>query len=169
MKLFRYLVMVLLTYPVFGQENYVTLQDNTKLYVEETGEGETLLFIPGWTMTHRFFTKQKEHFSKSYHVITYDPRGQGRSDKTTYKNTYLHHANDLRELIIKIVMGCFSPTGCAIKSVYLEGSYTLREHCLSQISTRLQCPFADGRRVPTLDALLQLVSQARMRWERGSL
>ena len=101
MKLFNLLLICFLTFPVCGQENHFILEDGTKLYLEETGKGKTLLFIPGWTMTHRFFDKQKAHFSKDNHVLTYDPRGQGRADKTTSKNTYAHHATDLRELILK--------------------------------------------------------------------
>lgn len=98
MKHFRLLLIFLLTLPVSGQD-YFTLADGTKLYMEVVGEGQTLLFIPGWTMTHRFFDNQKEFFSNDYKVITYDPRGQGRADKTTYKNTYQDHAADLREYI----------------------------------------------------------------------
>ena len=101
MKRFSLLFLCIMSFPVFGQGNYFALEDGTKLYVEETGEGQTLLFIPGWTMTHRFFEKQKEHYANTYHVVTYDPRGQGRADKTTYKNTYENHAADLRELILK--------------------------------------------------------------------
>ncbi len=101
MRLFEILLLSCLVLPVLGQGGFFTLEDGTKLYVEEKGEGQTLLFIPGWTMTHRFFEKQKDHFSKSYHVIAYDPRGQGRSDKTTYNNTYAHHAADLREIMLK--------------------------------------------------------------------
>ena len=96
-----FLFLCCLAFPVLSQENYFTLEDGTKLYVEETGEGQTIVFIPGWTMTHRFFEKQKAFFSEDYHVVTYDPRGQGRSDKTNYKNTYANHAADLRELILK--------------------------------------------------------------------
>lgn len=101
MKVFSLLILLCFTQSALGQVNYFGLKDSTNLYVEEIGEGETLLFIPGWTMTHRFFEKQKEHFSRQYHVVLYDPRGQGRSDKTTYKNTYAHHAMDLRELILQ--------------------------------------------------------------------
>lgn len=101
MRLFSFMLVYFIAFSVFGQGNFLTLKDGTRLYVKETGEGQTLLFIPGWTMTYRFFEKQVSHFSNKYHVITYDPRGQGRADKTTYKNTYGHHAADLREMILK--------------------------------------------------------------------
>ena len=124
MKLFNCFLICCLTFPVFGQANYFPLEDGAKLYVEETGKGATILFIPGWTMTHRFFENQKEYFSENYHVVTYDPRGQGRADKTTFKNTYADHAADLRELILKkdlneIVLVGWS-SGCLTMYEYLR-------------------------------------------------
>lgn len=130
MKLFNLLLLFFCAFPLVGQGSYLTLEDGAKLYVEALGEGQTLLFIPGWTMTHRFFEKQKQFFSKNHHVVTYDPRGQGRADKTTYKNTYAHHATDLRELILKkeldeIVLVGWS-SGCLTMYEYLRAYGTDR-------------------------------------------
>ncbi len=101
MKLFSFLLIFFAAYPLLAQDDFLTLDDGTKLYIEEAGEGKTLLFIPGWTMTHRFFENQKTHFAEQYHVVTYDPRGQGRSEKTEYGNTYADHAADLRQILLK--------------------------------------------------------------------
>ncbi len=124
MRIFSSLLLFFLTYPLLGQEHYFALSDGTKLYVEVTGEGQPMLFIPGWTMTLRFFAQQKKHFSKNYQVITYDPRGQGRADKTTYQNNYAQHAADLRELILEedwkeIVLVGWS-SGCLTMYEYLR-------------------------------------------------
>ncbi len=99
MRAFKVFCLCLASLQCYGQGEYVTLNDGAKLYMEESGRGQTLVFITGWTMTHRFFEHQKSQFSEGYHVLTYDPRGQGRSDKTTYKNTYKDHADDLRQLL----------------------------------------------------------------------
>lgn len=134
MRLFKLLLLCGLTLPLWGQENFFTLEDGTKLYVEEKGKGQTLLFIPGWTMTHRFFDQQKAFFAQHYHVVTYDPRGQGRADKTTYRNTYANHAEDLRELILKkdlkevVLIGWSS--GCLTMYEYLRAYATDRIHKL---------------------------------------
>lgn len=101
MRLFSLIILFLQAGHLIAQNNFLTLDDGTKLYTEKSGEGQTLIFIPGWTMTSRFFERQKEQFSKDYQVITYDPRGQGRSDKTTMKNNYADHAHDLQQLILK--------------------------------------------------------------------
>lgn len=130
MRGFSLLLVCFLTIPLLGQENFFTLKDGTKLYVEVTGEGQPILFIPGWTMTHRFFEQQKEDFSKKYQVITYDPRGQGRAGKTTYQNNYAQHAVDLRALILskgwnEIVLVGWS-SGCLTMFEYLRAYGTDR-------------------------------------------
>ncbi len=101
MRPFSFFVVLLFTISIYGQGNYFELPDGTRLFVDEMGKGETIIFIPGWTMTHHFFNKQKPFFSRNYHVITYDPRGQGRSDNTVDQNNYASHATDLQELILK--------------------------------------------------------------------
>ncbi len=130
MRLFNLLLLSCFTLPVFGQGNFFSLEDGARLFVQESGKGQTLIFIPGWTMTHRFFEKQKDSFEESYHVVTYDPRGQGRSDKSEYKNTYKHHAADLRELILQkelkdIVLVGWS-SGCLTIYEYLKAYGTDR-------------------------------------------
>jgi len=115
---------MLCTLPLWGQETYFTLEDGTKLFVKETGQGRSLIFIPGWTMTYRFFEKQHEYFSTDHHVISYDPRGQGRADKTTDQNHYAAHAADLREFILKkdlkdIILVGWS-NGCLTQYEYLR-------------------------------------------------
>ncbi|MEM6893221.1 MAG: alpha/beta hydrolase [Bacteroidota bacterium] len=124
MKHFSLLLVLCLVYGVQGQQDFIVLKDSTKLYVEDVGEGQTLLFVPGWTMTGRFFEKQQQGLSKTHRIITYDPRGQGRSDQTVYKNTYFHHAQDLRELILQkklkdvVLIGWSS--GCLTLFEYLK-------------------------------------------------
>ena len=100
MRTFSLIVLVLLGHPIIAQENYELLDDGARIYVENSGKGQPLIFVPGWTMTSRFFEHQKEYFSNEYNFITYDPRGQGISDKTETKNNYGAHADDLRQIIM---------------------------------------------------------------------
>jgi pimeloyl-ACP methyl ester carboxylesterase len=51
------------------------------LYYEEVGTGpETLVFSHGLLWSHRMFEAQVAELSKSYRVISYDHRGQGKSE-----------------------------------------------------------------------------------------
>ena len=51
------------------------------LYYEEVGSGtETLVFSHGLLWSHRMFEAQVAELSKTYRVIAYDHRGQGKSE-----------------------------------------------------------------------------------------
>ncbi|NQZ75686.1 MAG: alpha/beta hydrolase [Ekhidna sp.] len=101
MRAFSFILLGSVFSSLFGQDSYLEVSDGAKLFVQEAGQGQAIVFIPGWTMTHRFFEKQIDFFSKNYHVLAYDPRGQGRSDESALKNTYAVHARDLREILMK--------------------------------------------------------------------
>lgn len=92
--------MLLFTQATLAESSpFVTLADNSNLYYEEVGSGQPIIFIPGWTATHQFFSKQVSYFSSKYRVITFDPRGQGLSPATLNHNDYLQHGKDLASLI----------------------------------------------------------------------
>lgn len=84
------------------KSTYLEIEPGLDLYIEETGEGRPLVFIPGWTMTTEVFAKQVAHFSKAYRVITYDPRCHGRSGKTLRGVNYPQHGRDLATVIRRL-------------------------------------------------------------------
>jgi len=93
--------------------------DQAKLYYQDIGTGDPIIFIPGWTMTTEMFEHQIAHYSQNYRVITFDPRGQGRSSKTTEGNNYVQHARDLKQLIDKLHV---------INPVLISWSWGIVEH-----------------------------------------
>lgn len=46
--------------------NFIRISDSTTLYYEDQGIGQPVIFIPGWTATHKFFSKQVDYFKKKY-------------------------------------------------------------------------------------------------------
>jgi pimeloyl-ACP methyl ester carboxylesterase len=106
-------------------EKYVKLPNqNITLYYEDVGSGNPIIFIPGWTMTSKFFKNQQSYFKDNYRVIAYDPRGQGKSSKTSNGNTYATHADDLDEMIktmgLKDVVLVGWSSGCATIYEYVN-------------------------------------------------
>ncbi|KKM61399.1 hypothetical protein LCGC14_1532090 [marine sediment metagenome] len=71
------------------KEGYVT-RDGVKLYYEVFGTGEpTILFLPTWSIVHsRFWKGQIPYFSRHCRVITFDGRGNGKSDRPTSIDNY---------------------------------------------------------------------------------
>ncbi len=78
---------------------YVKVSPDLDIYYEEAGTGDPIILNPGWTGTTEYLRPQFEYFSKNYHVISYDPRGQGRSSKTLENNNYTQHGHDLKALL----------------------------------------------------------------------
>lgn len=60
-------------------------RDGISLHCEIYGEGpQTMLFVPTWMFIHsRGYKAQIPYFSDHYRCITWDPRGNGKSDRPT--------------------------------------------------------------------------------------
>jgi len=58
-------------------------RDGVKIYYEVYGDGpETMVFLPPWTIAHsRIYKAQLPYFSERFRCITYDGRGNGKSDR----------------------------------------------------------------------------------------
>jgi pimeloyl-ACP methyl ester carboxylesterase len=58
-------------------------RDRVRVFWERYGEGEpTILFLPTWTIIHsRCWKAQIPYFARHCRVLTFDPRGNGRSDR----------------------------------------------------------------------------------------
>lgn len=65
-----------------NHEGY-TERDGIKIHYEIYGDGpETIVFPPPWTIVYsRIFKAQIPYFSERFRCVTYDPRGNGRSDR----------------------------------------------------------------------------------------
>ncbi|WP_421382903.1 alpha/beta fold hydrolase [Bacillus salacetis] len=78
---------------------YIEVEPGIELFVQDTGTGEPLVFIPGFTFTTEVFAEQVRHFSQSYRTIVIDPRSHGRSTMTVHGNDYVTHGTDLQKVM----------------------------------------------------------------------
>ncbi|MGH9166774.1 MAG: alpha/beta fold hydrolase [Acidimicrobiia bacterium] len=71
------------------REGYVE-GNGVKIFYEVFGQGEpTLLLLPTWMVIHaRFWKAQVPYLARHYRVITFDPPGNGRSDRPTEPAAY---------------------------------------------------------------------------------
>src|SRR5829696_3952636 len=58
-------------------------RDGVKLHYEIYGSGiETIVFVPPWSIVHsRVYKAQLPYFSERFRCITFDARGNGKSDR----------------------------------------------------------------------------------------
>jgi len=72
-------------------------QENIRLYYEDWGKGQPLVFIHGWPSSHQMWEYQLTYFAaKGYRVISYDRRGFGQSSKPWEAYDYNTLAADLK-------------------------------------------------------------------------
>ena len=67
----------------YPEETGYVERDGVRVFYEVYGTGEpTLLFLPTWTIIHsRHWKQQLPYFARHARAITFDPRGNGRSDR----------------------------------------------------------------------------------------
>jgi len=70
-------------------EGYVE-RDGVRVFWERYGAGEpTVLLLPTWTLVHsRIWKAQIAYLARHFRVVTFDPRGNGRSDRPSDPRLY---------------------------------------------------------------------------------
>lgn len=91
-------------------------RDGVKIHYEVYGDGpETMVFVPPWSIVHsRIYKAQIPYFSERFRCITYDPRGNGKSDRPTKAAAYTLDQN-VADLIA--VMDATMDSGAAGKAI----------------------------------------------------
>jgi non-heme chloroperoxidase len=105
------LVLGLLAAPAWGQslplgvtDHFFQSTDGVQLHYLEAGPptAHTLVFVPGWTMPAWIFMPQIMAFSARYHVVAFDPRGQGDSAAPPEGYEPVRRGRDVAELIARL-------------------------------------------------------------------
>jgi microsomal epoxide hydrolase len=85
--------------PARAADRWFTTSDGVKLHYIEQGAGRTIVLVPGWTMPAWIFAAQIADFSRSWHVVALDPRGQGDSEIAPDGYEQDRRGQDIGELI----------------------------------------------------------------------
>jgi non-heme chloroperoxidase len=81
------------------EHRFFRTSDNVQLHYLEAGNGQTLVFVPGWLMPAEIWEPQIRYFSQRFHVIALDPRSQGKSETAKTGHEPDTRARDIKELI----------------------------------------------------------------------
>lgn len=82
--------------------SYITVDDGVKLYYDDSGDGEALIFCHGLNSSHTINESFYKEFRSDFRVILYDQRGHGYSDKPTVHMNVERLGKDLHEIISKL-------------------------------------------------------------------
>ena len=67
---------------------YATTDDRVKLWYEETGAGQPIVFVHEFAADHRSWEPQMRHFGQRYRCITFSARGYPPSDVPEKAESY---------------------------------------------------------------------------------
>ena len=89
---------------VAAQSRFFITSDGVRLHYLEAGPrtGHTIVFVPGWTMPAWIWGAQIQAFAQRYHVVAFDPRGQGESDAPSSGYEPGRRGQDIAELIANL-------------------------------------------------------------------
>jgi non-heme chloroperoxidase len=84
-----------------AQSRFFVSSDGVRLHYLEAGpaRSHTIVLVPGWTMPAWIWGPQIAALSRSYHVIAFDPRGQGDSEVAPTGYEPGRRGQDIAELI----------------------------------------------------------------------
>lgn len=73
--------------------------NGTSIYYEIQGEGAPLVLLPGLGCTHVMWDPQVARFADDHRIVTFDPRGVGKSGRLTgWRDILSQQADDLAAL-----------------------------------------------------------------------
>ncbi|WP_078392353.1 alpha/beta fold hydrolase [Shouchella patagoniensis] len=102
----------------------IEVEHGTKIYVEDIGSGQPVVFLHGWPVNHKMFEHQMNTLPElGFRFIGVDLRGYGQSDKPAHGYDYDQMADDLRVIFdtleLKDAVLCGFSMGGAIAIRYM--------------------------------------------------
>ena len=90
--------------PANVTDHFFLSTDGVRLHYLEAGppNGHTLVFVPGWTMPAWIWMPQILAFAHHYHVVAFDPRGQGDSAIPPGGYEPVRRGRDVAEMISRL-------------------------------------------------------------------
>jgi non-heme chloroperoxidase len=92
--------------------HHIETAPDTKIFVEDEGEGQPVIFLHGWPLNNRMFHRQKQAIIENgYRYIGIDLRGYGQSDKPEENYSYNIFASDIQQVIKELELSNYTIAG----------------------------------------------------------
>jgi len=144
-----------------------------RLYYEESGSGEPLVFLHGFSLDHRMWRPQVGCFAKKHRVICPDALGHGRSDRPQTGYSRAHRVEDLARFVDNLKIDRFHLVGLSMGGSTAIGfalKYRERLVSLTLVSTGA-AGYSVSKKFERLDRVAREdgVDLARKKWLDWSL
>jgi pimeloyl-ACP methyl ester carboxylesterase len=143
------------------------------MYYEGAGEGETLVFLHGFTLDRRMWEPQAVGFQESYHVIRPDAKGHGLSDAPLTGYSRADRVDDLARLVDNLKIDRFHLVGLSMGGTTALGyalAHPERLRSLTLVSSGA-AGYGVSKKITKLDRIARAdgVKEALETWKRWSL
>jgi 3-oxoadipate enol-lactonase len=98
--------------------------NDTRLYCERAGTGDTLVLVHGGGGDRRYWDGQFLELAQEFDVVRYDLRGYGKSDAPAEERAY-RHEDDLQGLLLALGVSKADVAGFSLGCQVVVDAYTL--------------------------------------------
>jgi 3-oxoadipate enol-lactonase len=124
--------------------------NDTRLYCERAGTGDTLVLVHGGGGDRRYWDGQFLELAQEFDVVRYDLRGYGKSDAPVEKRAY-RHEDDLQALLLALGVSKADVAGYSLGCQVVVDTYTLYPELFRSIIA--VGPYVSGHHSPAGDDL----------------
>ena len=79
---------------------FIEIEPNVRLHIRDWGKGKTIVFIPGWPLSHEMYEYQFTHLPRhGYRCVGITLRGFGKSSKPWGEYNYAVFADDVKKVL----------------------------------------------------------------------
>ena len=128
--------------------------NGTRLYYEEAGVGEPVIFVHGFSLDTRMWDTQFDVFAQRYRTIRYDARGFGKSARIG--DATFTHGDDLKALLDHLGIESASLIGLSMGGrIIIEFTLTYLDYVTSLVPVDAAVPGTD--RQPDFQAAMDSI------------
>lgn len=147
--------------------HFIEVEKGVKVYAEDVGKGQPVVFIHGWPFNHKIFERQTTDLAQNgFRFIGIDLRGFGNSDTPWHGYDYDTAASDVKTIVDHLeldnfVLAGFS-TGGAIAIRYLSkyGEQGI-DKLLLMSTAASQKDFTNGAQALDVDEIIGQIKKDR--------
>ncbi len=95
---------------------YLDARDGTRLYYEEAGKGNAIVFVHEFSGDYRSWEQQMRHFSRRYRCIAFNARGYPPSDVPAARSKYSQAivTGDIADVMRRLKLSKAHVVGCSM-------------------------------------------------------